>query len=85
MSKDINIVSRGTKQVGQRLLPWIFPIVLLVVWQIASSSGLLENRILPAPTAVVSAFGIYSLAASFGSTLKSVQDGPYSDYLLVVV
>ncbi|MDQ9933392.1 ABC transporter permease, partial [Acinetobacter baumannii] len=46
MSKDINIVSRGTKQVGQRLLPWIFPIVLLVVWQIASSSGLLENRIL---------------------------------------
>ncbi|KAA5661954.1 ABC transporter permease, partial [Pseudomonas aeruginosa] len=28
MSKDINIVSRGTKQVGQRLLPWIFPIVL---------------------------------------------------------
>lgn len=38
-----------------------------------------------APTAVVSAFGIYSLAASFGSTLKSVQDGPYSDYLLVVV
>ncbi|HCQ9566705.1 TPA: ABC transporter permease subunit, partial [Acinetobacter baumannii] len=56
MSKDINIVSRGTKQVGQRLLPWIFPIVLLVVWQIASSSGLLENRILPAPTAVVSAF-----------------------------
>ncbi|EXE79139.1 binding--dependent transport system inner membrane component family protein [Acinetobacter baumannii 83444] len=56
MSKDINIVSRGTKQVGQRLLPWIFQIVLLVVWQIASSSGLLENRILPAPTAVVSAF-----------------------------
>lgn len=33
-----------------------FPGVLLVVWQIASSSGLLENRILPAPTAVVSAF-----------------------------
>jgi sulfonate transport system permease protein len=56
MSKDINIVSRGTKQIGQRLLPWIFPIVLLVVWQIASSSGLLESRILPAPTAVVSAF-----------------------------
>ena len=45
MSQDVNIVSRGTKQIGQRLLPWIFPIVLLVVWQIASSSGLLESRI----------------------------------------
>ncbi|MBD1219576.1 aliphatic sulfonate ABC transporter permease SsuC [Acinetobacter seifertii] len=56
MSQDVNIVSRGTKQIGQRLLPWIFPIVLLVVWQIASSSGLLESRILPAPSAVISAF-----------------------------
>ena len=56
MSKAESVVSRGTKQIGQRLLPWIFPILLLVVWQIASSSGLLESRILPAPTAVVSAF-----------------------------
>ncbi len=56
MIKAESIVSRGTKQVGQRLLPWIFPVVLLIVWQIASSSGLLDNRILPAPTAVVSAF-----------------------------
>ena len=54
MSKAESVVSRGTKQIGQRLLPWIFPILLLVVWQIASSSGLLESRILPAPTAVIS-------------------------------
>ncbi|MDR2249172.1 aliphatic sulfonate ABC transporter permease SsuC [Acinetobacter sp.] len=56
MSKDVNTVSRGTKQIGQRLLPWIFPIVLLVIWQNSSSSGLLESRILPAPSAVISAF-----------------------------
>lgn len=56
MSKAESIVSRGTKQIGQHLLPWIFPTVLLIVWQIASSSGLLESRILPAPTAVISAF-----------------------------
>ncbi|HCU39610.1 MAG TPA: ABC transporter permease, partial [Acinetobacter nosocomialis] len=31
MSKDTTIVSRGTRQIGQRLLPWIFPIVLLVI------------------------------------------------------
>ncbi len=31
MSKAESVVSRGTKQIGQRLLPWIFPILLLVV------------------------------------------------------
>ena len=47
-------VSRGTK-FGQRLLPWLVPFALIMIWQIASSTGLLESRILPAPTAVVSA------------------------------
>ncbi len=43
MSKAESVVSRGTKRIGQRLLPWIFPILLLVVWQIASSSGLFRK------------------------------------------
>ena len=41
---------------GQHLLPWLVPIFLIAVWQIASSTGLLESRILPAPSAVVLAF-----------------------------
>ncbi|WP_288423476.1 aliphatic sulfonate ABC transporter permease SsuC [uncultured Acinetobacter sp.] len=49
-------VSRGTKALGQQLLPWIFPVVLIAVWQFASSVGLLQSRVLPAPSAVVSAF-----------------------------
>ena len=48
-------VSRGTK-FGQRLLPWLVPLFLILFWQIASSTGLLQSRILPAPTAVISAF-----------------------------
>lgn len=48
-------VSRGT-QLWQRTLPWLVPIGLLLVWQLASSIGLLQSRVLPAPTAVVSAF-----------------------------
>lgn len=48
-------VSRGTN-FGQRLLPWLLPFLLILIWQIASSTGLLQSRILPAPTAVVSAF-----------------------------
>lgn len=54
--KKPSLVSRGTKQFGQHLLPWIVPIGLILIWQIASRTGLLESRILPAPTAVVSAF-----------------------------
>ncbi|WP_445114537.1 aliphatic sulfonate ABC transporter permease SsuC [Acinetobacter sp. WZC-1] len=49
-------VSRGTRQIWQRLLPWLVPVLLIIIWQIASKSGLLQSRILPAPTAVVSAF-----------------------------
>jgi sulfonate transport system permease protein len=49
-------VSRGTRHFGKSLLPWLVPILLLMIWQIASSSGLLQSRVLPAPTAVVSAF-----------------------------
>jgi len=49
-------VSRGTKVLGQQLLPWVFPVVLIAVWQFASSVSLLQSRVLPAPSAVVSAF-----------------------------
>lgn len=66
MSKDINIVSRGTKQVGQRLLPWISDCSIGCLANCIEFRAL-ENRILPAPTAVVSAFGIYSLAASLAA------------------
>ncbi|KJV42096.1 ABC transporter permease [Acinetobacter indicus] len=62
MSKTISLeqlaeakVSRGTS-FGQRVLPWLVPLLLIAFWQLASSTGLLESRILPAPTAVVSAF-----------------------------
>ncbi|MFW2078764.1 aliphatic sulfonate ABC transporter permease SsuC [Acinetobacter sp. ULE_I010] len=56
LEKSKIAVSRGTKQFGQRLLPWIVPILLIIIWQVASKSGLLESRVLPAPSAVVSAF-----------------------------
>lgn len=64
MAKPVtgNIVSRGTQLLWQPLLPWLFPITLLLVWQLASSSGLLESRILPAPSAVLSAFWRLSLS-----------------------
>ncbi|ENX08234.1 aliphatic sulfonate ABC transporter permease SsuC [Acinetobacter courvalinii] len=53
---SVNNVSRGTQKIGSSLLPWLFPVLLVLVWQAASSSGLLQSRVLPAPNAVVSAF-----------------------------
>ncbi|WOE30814.1 MULTISPECIES: aliphatic sulfonate ABC transporter permease SsuC [unclassified Acinetobacter] len=47
-------VSRGTI-IRQLLLPWFVPLAIILIWQIAASTGLLASRILPAPTAVVSA------------------------------
>ena len=44
-----------SRAVGERLLPWLVPVGLLVLWQIASSQGWLSTRVLPAPLEVVNA------------------------------
>ncbi|MFU9817849.1 aliphatic sulfonate ABC transporter permease SsuC [Acinetobacter radioresistens] len=51
-----NYVSRGTGVFRKHLLPWLVPLLLLILWQLTSMSGLLQSRILPAPTAVLTAF-----------------------------
>ncbi|MET1079824.1 MAG: aliphatic sulfonate ABC transporter permease SsuC [Pseudomonas sp.] len=43
------------RAIGLRLAPWLLPLLLLAVWQLASSSGWLSTRILPAPGAVLAA------------------------------
>ena len=42
-------------RLARRLAPWALPILLLAVWQLAALSGWLSSRILPAPSAVLSA------------------------------
>jgi sulfonate transport system permease protein len=39
----------------QRVLPWIVPVLLLTVWQVAAHVGWLSSRILPEPFAVAKA------------------------------
>jgi len=36
--------------------PWLMPLAIVLVWQVASMSGWLSTRVLPAPWAVVQAF-----------------------------
>jgi sulfonate transport system permease protein len=38
-----------------KLMPWALPVLLLVVWQLASAAGLISNRMLPAPSDVAAA------------------------------
>ncbi|MHC5175323.1 aliphatic sulfonate ABC transporter permease SsuC [Serratia rhizosphaerae] len=49
-------MSHRTQRLLHRLAPWVLPIALLVFWQIAVKAGWLSNRILPAPSAVATAF-----------------------------
>ena len=54
----------------QRLLPWLVPLLLVGVWQIASVQGWISVRVLPAPLSVVDA--AWALADS-GELWKHVQ------------
>src|ERR1700742_4670524 len=39
-----------------RALPWIVPLTILLLWQVASQFGVLADQVMPAPTAVAEAF-----------------------------
>lgn len=41
--------------IGQRALPWLLPVGLVLLWQLASSQGWLSSRVLPAPSDVARA------------------------------
>lgn len=56
------IWSRLLQGAWQRFLPWLVPLGLVTVWQIASVQGWLSTRVLPAPSEVLVAF--WNLAAS---------------------
>jgi sulfonate transport system permease protein len=40
---------------GDRLVPWLVPALVLVIWQVAVSLGWLSSRFLPAPLSVLAA------------------------------
>ncbi|AFJ48023.1 aliphatic sulfonate ABC transporter permease SsuC [Shimwellia blattae] len=40
---------------SRRLLPWLVPVALVGVWQLASSQGWISNRVLPEPERVLAA------------------------------
>jgi sulfonate transport system permease protein len=43
------------RAVALQLVPWLVPVGLIALWQVASSLGCLSTRVLPAPIEVVAA------------------------------
>ncbi|MES2945000.1 MAG: ABC transporter permease subunit, partial [Pseudomonadota bacterium] len=56
--------------VSKRLLPWLVPILLISVWQLASSQGWLSTRVLPAPSEVVKAAWKLSVSGELWTHVK---------------
>jgi sulfonate transport system permease protein len=52
----------------QKIIPWIVPITLLLLWELASRTGLISTRILPAPS------GVIATAIKLGSTGELFQN-----------
>ncbi len=52
---DPQQIRRYVLRLWQRLVPWLVPLALIICWHIASSSGWLSTRVLPAPLDVVQA------------------------------
>lgn len=47
------VLSRGLAAGGTALAYWVVPVLLLVVWQIASSLGAIDPKVFPAPIALL--------------------------------
>ncbi|MGQ5291770.1 aliphatic sulfonate ABC transporter permease SsuC [Pectobacterium actinidiae] len=55
-------MARTISSLAQRFAPFLLPVMLLVAWQVSVEFGWLSNRILPAPSSVITAG--WSLIAS---------------------
>jgi sulfonate transport system permease protein len=58
------------RDLGQRLLPWVVPVGLVALWQIASSQGWLSTRVLPAPSEVIKAAWALSVSGELWTHVK---------------
>jgi len=57
-----SLLGSSLAQLGRQLLPWLLPVLLIVLWQWASARGWISSRVLPAPLEVGRA--AWQLAAS---------------------
>ncbi|MFZ6872083.1 aliphatic sulfonate ABC transporter permease SsuC [Undibacterium sp. Di27W] len=51
-----DVFRQASVRLLKRGLPWLVPVTLILIWQVAAQSGWLSSRILPEPLAVLKAF-----------------------------
>ncbi|MFZ6733244.1 aliphatic sulfonate ABC transporter permease SsuC [Undibacterium sp. Ji42W] len=61
-AKKPDVFRQASVRLLKRGLPWLVPVTLILIWQLAAQTGWLSSRILPEPLAVVKAF--WTLAVS---------------------
>jgi sulfonate transport system permease protein len=70
LSQALRALERAARGLVNSLVPWIVPVLLVAAWHVASTSGWLSTRVLPAPLDVVNA--AWTLAES-GELWKHVK------------
>ncbi|ABM37724.1 aliphatic sulfonate ABC transporter permease SsuC [Polaromonas naphthalenivorans] len=58
------------RDLGQRALPWLVPVGLIVLWQVAASLGWLSTRVLPAPSEVIKAAWALTVSGELWTHVK---------------
>jgi len=58
------------RDLGQRALPWVVPVGLIALWQVAASLGWLSTRVLPAPSEVLKAAWALSVSGELWTHVK---------------
>lgn len=67
-----NSLSKRTLPIRRLLnamVPWLLPVAVIVIWQLAAQAGWLSVRILPAPLTVAKTFWRMTLSGELGSNL----------------
>lgn len=64
------ILATFASGVARRLVPWLLPVGLLVLWQVFSAQGWLSTRVLPAPLEVVRAAWTLALSGELWTHVK---------------
>jgi sulfonate transport system permease protein len=86
-------VNARLRALGNALLPWAFPLLLIAAWEAASEAGLITPRLLPAPSAVAIAFWenarsgvlLHHMAISAGRALYGLLIGGAIGFVLGVL
>lgn len=57
------------RRILNAMVPWLLPVAVIVIWQLAAQAGWLSVRILPAPLTVAKTFWRMTLSGELGSNL----------------